>query len=471
MTTNTQTYNDMWQECLAHLKNQTTEEEFVKWFEPIVPLEFDGTTLRLRVPNASYVYQIEKNYLKFLRPIISQYYGQQTKLYYAIPKPQAAPSAEIDTTEIPRVIAQTDTANIQNYNPVAIPGIRRPFIDPNLNPGLKFASFIEGDCNRLARSAGMAVAVNPGNNPFNPLYIYGDSGLGKTHVVQAIGHEIRERHPELRVLYVSMNKFQAQFQRAYLSDKKGELNDFINFYQMIDVLIIDDIQELSGKPGTQNVFFNIFNHLHLSGKQLILTSDKPPVELKDIEERLLTRFKWGLTTCIQTPDYETKVKIIRAKIQKLNVTISDEVVAYLAENISANVREIEGALSSLIANASFMGRRITISLAKEILKVYVQLTQKEITIDHIIEVVCTHQSIDRERLNSTERTREVAQARQIAMYLAKQHTKAPLTAIGAAIGGRNHATVLHSCKAVQNLIETDKQFRYQIEEIEKAVLA
>ncbi len=471
MISNTQTYSDMWQECLAHLKTQTTEEEFVKWFEPIVPLEFDGTTLRLRVPNASYVYQIEKNYLKFLRPIISQYYGQQTKLYYAIPKPQATPSAEIDTTEIPRVIAQTDTANIQNYNPVAIPGIRRPFIDPNLNPGLKFSSFIEGDCNRLARSAGMAVAINPGNNPFNPLYIYGDSGLGKTHVVQAVGHEIRERHPELRVLYVSMNKFQAQFQRAYLSDKKGELNDFINFYQMIDVLIIDDIQELSGKPGTQNVFFNIFNHLHLSGKQLILTSDKPPVELKDIEERLLTRFKWGLTTQIQTPDYETKVKIIRSKIEKLNVTISDEVVAYLAENISANVREIEGALSSLIANASFMGRRITTTLAKEILKVYVQLTQKEITIDHIIEVVCAHQNIDRERLNSTERTREVAQARQVAMYLAKQHTKAPLTAIGAAVGGRNHATVLHSCKAVQNLLETDKQFRHQVEEIEKAVLA
>ncbi len=194
---------------------------------------------------------------------------------------------------------------------------------------------------------------------------------------------------------------------------------------MIDVLIIDDIQELTGKPGTQNVFFNIFNHLHLSGKQLILTSDKPPVELKDIEERLLTCFKWGLTTQIQTPDYQTKIKIIKAKVDKLNVPISEEVVAFLAENISANVREIEGALSSLVANASFMGRRITTSLAKEILKVYVQLTQKEITIDHIIDVVCEHQNIDRTRLNSTERTRDVAQSRQIAMYLAKLHTKAP----------------------------------------------
>jgi len=459
----------MWQECLAHLKSRTTEEEFVKWFQPIVPLEFDGTTLRLRVPNASYVYQIEKNYLKFLRPIISQLYGQQTKLFYAVPKPAPVPQPEVDTTEIRRVIIQNDTANIQN--PMTIPGLRRMKIDPNLNPNLRFDSFIEGDCNRLARSAGMAVAVNPGNNPFNPLYIYGDSGLGKTHVVQAIGHEICERHPELQVLYVSMNKFQAQFQRAYLSDKRGELNDFIHFYQMIDVLIIDDIQELTGKPGTQNVFFNIFNHLHLSGKQLILTSDKPPVELKDIEERLLTRFKWGLTTQIQTPDYQTKIKIIRAKVEKLNVTISDEVVNFLAENISANVREIEGALSSLVANASFMGRRITTSLAKEILKVYVQLTQKEITIDHIIDVVCNYLNLDHDRFNSTERTREIAQARQIAMYLAKQHTKAPLTAIGTAIGGRNHATVLHSCKAISNLIETDKAFRHQLEEIERLVLA
>ena len=466
MISNTQTYNEMWQQCLAHLRTQTTEEEFSKWFEPIVPLEFDGTTLRLRVPNASYVYQIEKNYLKFLRPIISQLYGLQTKLFYAVPKPVPAPQPEVDTTEIRRAIVQNDTANIQN--PLTIPGLRRLKIDPNLSPGLRFSNYIEGNCNRLARSAGMAIAINPGNNPFNPLYIYGDSGLGKTHVVQAIGHEICERHPELQVLYVSMNKFQAQFQTAY---KNGEIPDFIHFYQTIDVLIIDDIQELTGKTGTQNAFFNIFNHLQLAGKQLVLTSDKPPVELKDIEQRLLTRFKWGMAAPIGTPDYDTKVKIIRAKARKLNAQISDEVIAFLAENISANVREIEGALSSLVANASFLGRKITTSLAKEILKVYVQLYQKEVTIDHITEVVCGYLNLDPERFNSTERTREIAQARQVAMYLAKQHTKAPLTAIGAAIGGRNHATVLHSCKAVANLMETDKAFRRQVEEIEKEVLA
>ena len=469
MINNQQAYGDMWQHCLDRIKAQTSEEEFRKWFQPIVPLEFDGTTLRLKVPNESYVRQIEKNYIPFLKPIISQLYGQQTRLHYAVPRAaaQSVPVAsDADTTAISRFSTQTNTANIKN--PFVIPGLKKIIIDAQLNPNLTFATFIEGECNRLARSAGMSVAVDPGNTPFNPLYIYGDSGLGKTHIVQSIGHEVQSRHPELQVLYVSMNKFQAQFQTAY---KNGEIPDFIHFYQMIDVLIIDDIQELTGKPGTQNAFFNIFNHLQLAGKQLVLTSDKPPVELKDIEQRLLTRFKWGLSARLDTPDYETKIKIIRAKAQKLKAEISDEVVIYLADNISANVREIEGALSSLVANASFLGRKITTSLAKEILKVYVKLYQKEITIDHIIQVVCDYLNLDFARFNSSERTREIAQARQIAMYLAKQHTKAPLTTIGAAIGGRNHATVLHSCKAVSNLLETDKAFRRQVEEIEKRVLA
>ena len=280
--------------------------------------------------------------------------------------------------------------------------------------------------------------------------------------------EVRQRHPELQVLYVSMNKFQSQFQNAAI---KGELNDFIHFYQMIDVLIIDDIQELAGKEKTQNAFFNIFNHLQLSGKQLVLTSDKPPVELKDIEQRLLTRFKWGLSAQLQQPDQETKLKIIRNKVARLGTEVSDEVIDFLANNINANVREIEGALSSLVANASFLNKKITVSLAKEILKVYVQFNQKEITIDHIRRVVCEYLNLDEEKFRSPKRTREIAQARQIAMYLSKQHTKAPLTAIGAAIGGKNHATVLHACKAISNLLETDKAFRAQIEEIEKRVMA
>ena len=469
MIVKNRTYGDVWQMCLSQIKEQTSDEEFSKWFKPIVPLDFDGTTLKLRVPNESYVYHIEKHFIPLLTPIIHQQFGLKTKLRYAVPQaeqPASTVVSDADMTAINTFATQTNTTNIKN--PFVIPGIRKLVIDPQLNPNYTFDTFVEGDCNRLCRSAGFSVAVDPGATPFNPLYIYGDSGLGKTHIAQAIGMEAKQRRPSMQVLYVSMNKFQAQFQTAH---KRGEIPDFIHFYQMIDVLIIDDIQELTGKPGTQNVFFNIFNHLHLSGKQLILTSDKPPVELKDIEDRLLTRFKWGLSTQLNQPDHDTKVKIIRAKAQKMGAQISEEIVQFLADNISANVREIEGALSSLVANASFLGRKITTSLAKEILKAYVQLYQKEITIEHIIEVVCGYLALDPERFNSPERTREIAQARQIAMYLAKQHTKAPLATIGAAIGGRNHATVLHSCKAVSNLLETDKAFRRQVEEIEKQVLA
>ncbi len=468
MFTNTQAYSDIWQSCLSQIRKQTSEEEFARWFEPIALLNFDGVTLSLRVPNESYVSQIERNYIPFIKPIIASLFGQQTRVRYAFPKTNQsiALSRNADTTAISQFKTQTDTANIKN--PFVIPGLKKIIIDPQLSAHYTFSTFIEGECNRLARSAGMAVAVDPGNTPFNPLYIYGDSGLGKTHIVQAIGHEIRQRHPEMQVLYVPMNKFMAQYQTAV---RNGEVTDFIHFYQMVDALIIDDIQELAGKVGTQTVFFNIFNHLHLSGRQLIFTSDKPPVELKDIEARLLTRFKWGLSTQLCTPDHQTKLKIIRSKAAKMNAQLSDEVTNYLADNISANVREIEGALSSLVANASFLGKKITIALTKEILKAYVKLYQKEITIEHIREVVCQYLDLDVKRFNSTERTREIAQARQIAMYLSKQHTKAPLTAIGAAIGGRNHATVLHSCKAVSNLMETDKTFRSQVEEIEKLILA
>ena len=459
------THNEVWQNCLDLIRQQTSQEEFAKWFLPINPLEFNGTTLRLCVPNASYVNEIEKNYMPMIRPIIAQVYGPQTRLFYAIPKQEVGAATAADTTAIPK-FNTPDSTNIKN--PFIIPGMRKMVIDPQLNPHYTFENFIEGECNRLARSAGLTVALTPGSSPFNPLYIYGASGLGKTHIVQAIGHEVRERHPELQVLYVSTNKFMAQFQTAY---KNGELNDFIRFYQMIDVLIIDDIQELTGRSGTQNVFFNIFNHLQMANKQIILTSDKPPVELKDIEQRLLTRFKWGLSAKIDTPDYETKVKIIHSKAEGMGITLTEEVVTYLADNISANIREIEGALLSLKANANYLGRRISTSLAKEVLKVYVQMNHKEISIARITEIVCQYYDIDEQNFNSSKRTREVVQARQIAMYLAKQHTKAPLAAIGAAIGGRNHATVLHSCKTVSNMIETDKIFKSQIDELEKIIAA
>ena len=470
MLANAATYNDTWQNCLTELKTKTSAEEFAQWFLPIEPLEFDGERLRIKVPDRDFAKTIEDNYSQVLKPIIAQLFGRNTRLYYAIPKnnhPIAVPSESDVTTTEHSFSQQTDTSNIRN--PFVIPGINRLRIEPQLNKNYTFDNFIEGECNRLVRSAAMSVSVNPGSHtPFNPLYIYGDSGLGKTHVAHAIGNEVRQRFPELQVLYVAMSKFQAQFQAATLNH---DVPNFIHYYQAVDVLILDDIQELSGKPGTQNAFFNIFNHLQMSGKQLVLISDKPPVELKDIEERLLTRFKWGLSAEIRIPDYETKVKIIRTKANQLNADIPSEVVSYLAEHISANIREIEGAISSLVANATFMNKRITIALAKEVLKVYVSMYQKEITIEQIISTVCDHMGIDKERMSSSERTREVAIARQLAMFLAKKHTKQPLTNIGAAIGGRNHATVLHSCKTISNLMDTEKLFRQQVEQIEKSLLS
>ena len=466
MLANSATYTDAWQSCLSELKTKTSAEEFARWFVPIEPLEFDGVRLRVKVPDRNFARTIEDNYSHVLKPIIAEWFGSDTRLYYAVRK-IAVPS-ESNISEPDSTVAQpTNTTKIRN--PFVIPGINRLRIEPQLNKNYTFDNFIEGECNRLVRSAAMSISVNPGSHtPFNPLYIYGDSGLGKTHIAHAIGNEVLQRFPELQVLYVAMSKFQAQFQAATLNH---DIPNFIHYYQAVDVLILDDIQELSGKPGTQNAFFNIFNHLQMSGKQLVLISDKPPVELKDIEERLLTRFKWGLSAEIRIPDYETKVKIIRAKANQLNADIPNEVISYLAENISANIREIEGAILSLTANASFMNKRITTTLAKEVLKVYVSMYQKEITIEQIIATVCDQMDIEKERLSSSERTREVAIARQLAMYLAKKHTKQPLTNIGAAIGGRNHATVLHSCKTISNLMETEKMFRQQVEQIEKALLS
>ena len=360
MLANATTYNDTWQSCLTEIKTKTSAEEFAQWFLPIEPLEFDGERLRIKVPNRDFAKTIEDNYSQVLKPIIAQLFGRNTRLYYAIPKnnhPIAVPSESNVTTTSHSFSQQTDTSNIRN--PFVIPGINRLRIEPQLNKNYTFDNFIEGECNRLVRSAAMSVSVNPGSHtPFNPLYIYGDSGLGKTHVAHAIGNEVRQRFPELQVLYVAMSKFQAQFQAATLNH---DVPNFIHYYQAVDVLILDDIQELSGKPGTQNAFFNIFNHLQMSGKQLILTSDKPPVELKDIEQRLLTRFKWGFTTQLQPRDYQTKLKIIRSKAEKLNIDLSEDVVEYIAENITSNVREIEGALVALMAQSSMMNRKITVN--------------------------------------------------------------------------------------------------------------
>jgi chromosomal replication initiator protein len=357
---------------------------------------------------------------------------------------------------------KTDTTAIKN--PFVIPGIQKLHIDPQLKKDNTFDNFVEGECNRLARSAGYAVAQNPGGTAFNPLMIYGESGLGKTHLAHAIGIEVKERFPDKVVLYVNANKFYTQFTEATL---KNTRNDFLNFYQMIDVLIIDDIQLLAGKEKTQETLFHIFNHLHQLGKQLILTSDKSPIEIKGIEQRLLSRFKWGLTTDLLNPSYETRLAILRKKTYKDGLNMPDEVLEYLAENIDSNVRELEGALISLLAQSTLNKKAITVELAVELINKIVKQSKHEITIDYIQKIICEYFDMPVDSLQSKTRKREIVQARQIAMYFSKTLTKSSLASIGSQIGHKDHATVLHACKTVNNLIDTDKQFRYDVEEIEK----
>ena len=322
---------------------------------------------------------------------------------------------------------------------------------------------MEGGSNRLARNAAMAVSKKPGGTSFNPLLIHGDVGLGKTHLANAIGIEVKSRFPDKTVLYVSMERFIQQYSTAA---QRNNRNDFIHFYQMIDVLIVDDIQFLSGKSGTQDVFFHIFNHLHQNKKQIILTADKSPVDMQDIEQRLLSRFKWGLQAELEKPDYKTRKKIILNKLYVDGVKLPEEVIEYIAHSIKSNIRELEGIIISLIAHASFDHKEINLSLAKNIVGNYVKQTKKIYSIDMIKDIVAKHFSVDIEAIQSKSRKREIVQARQFAMYFAKKITNKPYAEIGKLIGNRNHATVLHACKTIDTLKGIDKDFKKFYKELE-----
>ena len=349
-------------------------------------------------------------------------------------------------------------------NPFIIPGLKKIKVDSQLVDTYSFDNFVEGDCNRLARSAGWAIAENPGKTAFNPLLIYSNVGLGKTHLAHAIGLQVKSNFPEKIVLYVKANEFINQY---IDSVRNNNQNDFIHFYQMIDVLMIDDIQFLAGKEKTQDIFFHVFNHLHQNNKQIILTSDKPPVELKGMEPRLLSRFKWGLAADLQVPDLETRIAILKKKLFKDGIEMPNEVVEYLAFSITTNIREMEGALISILAQATLNKKDITLELAKQMIDKFVKSTTREISIDYIQKVVCDYFSMPLDLINSKTRKREIVQARQLAMFFSKKHTKSSLATIGLHCGNKDHATVLHACRTVNNLLETDKQFRVYVEDIDK----
>ena len=468
------TATSVWENCLTFIKDNIQPQAFKTWFEPIKPIKLSENALSIQVPSKFFYEWLEEHYVKLLKVALIKELGETAKLIYIIKMENTYGNKEPFTEKIPSanrggMMAQemdvpVKSKNPELRNPFVIPGIRNIKIESQLNPNYNFDNFLEGDSNRLARSAGMAVANKPGGTSFNPLLVFGGVGLGKTHLAHAIGVEIKDKYPERTVLYISAEKFTQQYIESV---KKNTRNDFIHFYQLIDVLIIDDVQFLSGKSGTQDVFFHIFNHLHQNGKQVILTSDKAPVDMQDIEQRLLSRFKWGLSAELQSPDYETRISILKNKLFRDGVEMPDDIVEYVAKHIKTNIRELEGAIISLIAQSSFNKKEVTLELAQQVVEKFVKNTKREVSIDYIQKVVSDYFEMDVATLQSKTRKRHIVQARQLAMFFAKKFTKASLASIGSQIGKRDHATVLHACKTVDNLAETDKQFRKYIEDLTK----
>lgn len=457
----------VWNECLRVIEQHVNEQSFSTWFKPINPVKLEGSSLTIQVPSQFFYEWLEDNYVQVLKLAIKNTLGPNGRLEYAVVVDKGNSNNQPYVVSFPQ-------GNASGKKPLPPSEVKTPFemqsldadmlTKSNLNQNYTFSTYIEGDCNRLARSAGFAVATKPGITSFNPLMVYGGVGLGKTHLVQAIGNEIKNGPEDKFVLYVSSEKFVNQFMDSI---KDGNVKSFTNFYMQVDVLIIDDIQFLAGKDRTQEMFFHIFNHLHQNKKQIIMTSDCPPRDLKGLEERLLSRFKWGLTADLQMPDFETRVAIIRRKMQSEGILIPDDVVEYLAYSVDTNVRELEGILISLIAHASLNRVEISLELAKTVIKNFIKDIETEVGIDFIQKSVSEYYGIHTDELKAKTRKKEIVIARQVAMYFSKEFTNHSLKSIGYHFGGRDHSTVIHAVQTVNDMIETDSGFRNSVNELKK----
>ncbi|MEQ1799857.1 MAG: chromosomal replication initiator protein DnaA [Lacibacter sp.] len=471
----TTTADQVWKSCLTIIKDIVEWQHFKTWFEPIKPVELKNKILTIQVPSQFFFEYLEEHYVTLLAKTLKRELGKDANLEYRIMMDSGNNNNQPITMDVPGHGYKTYTNNEMDFplvisnpvkNPFVIPGLKKVQIDPQLNPNYTFDAFIEGDCNRVARRAGKTVADKPGATSFNPLVIYGGVGLGKTHLAQAVGNEVKRQHPNKVVLYVSSEKFINQFVDH---SRNNAINDFIHFYQLVDVLIIDDVQFFNRAEKSQDAFFAIFNHLHQSGKQLVLSSDKPPKDLEGVQERLLSRFRWGLSADLQMPDYDTRIEILEKKMKNDGLEMHKDVVKYIAYNINTNVRELEGALISLLAQSSLNKKEIDLDLAKKVLKNFVKTSSKEITIDAIQKMVCDYFDVPYEKLLQKTRKREIVQARQITMYLAKTFTKNSLKTIGEHFGGRDHTTVIHSCQTVKDLMDTDSMFKESVLELQQKV--
>jgi len=467
-------FKEVWNECLKIIKDNIPQKSYNTWFTPIKPISLTGQALTVQVPSMYYHEWIEGNYWKLLKTAIQKVLGVNGKLEYQIPVANdsitlpPAGAGYVDMQNKPLSLAIDEDTDKQSIpNPFVIPGLKKLKIQSQLKKELNFDNFVEGECNRLARAAGFAIADNPKNTPFNPFFLYSGVGLGKTHLAHAIGLQTKLNFPEMTVLYVDAETFLQQYVEAA---RGNNINDFVHFYQLLDMLIIDDIQFLSGKTGTQDIFFHIFNYYHQKNKQLLITADKSPAQIVGFEQRLLSRFKWGLSTDLQSPDKETRMKIIKNKLYHSGITvIPDEVVEYLAYRIVTNIREIEGAIISILAQSSLNRKKITIDLAKQMIDKFVSNTAHEISIDYIQKVVCDYFKVPVNEMFTQTRKREIVQVRQISMYFVKRHTTLSLAQVGTNCGNKDHATVLHALRTIENMKATSKEFKEKLDEIDKII--
>lgn len=452
----------VWENCLRYIKDNVGDQSYNTWFAPIVPVSLDGGLLTIQVPSQFFYEWLEEHYVSLLRTVIDRELGHDGQLQYSVVVDRGNESSKPYTVNLP---ANNSKNSDNGYgSPFDIRGVAPSIELTQLNPNYTFDNYIEGDCNRLARSAGFAVAKKPGTTSFNPLMIYGGVGFGKTHLVQAIGNAIRQNLRDKFVLYVSSEKFINQFIEAV---RNNRIQEFSNYYLQVDALIIDDVQFLGGKEKTQEIFFHIFNHLHQNGKQIIMTSDRPPIDLKGLEERLLSRFKWGLTADLQAPDLETRMAIIHKKMHSDGIFIPDDVVEYLAYSVDTHLRDLEGVLVSLVAHASLLRREIDLELAKQTIKNIVHDIETDVSIDFIQKIVGEYFSIEIEELKAKTRKKEIVIARQVAMFFSKKYTNHSLKSIGYHFGGRDHSTVIHAVQSVEDMMTYDSKFKSQVDTLQK----
>lgn len=453
--------NAAWKECLSLIKENVPHITYTTWFIPIKPISLNENTLKVQVPNSFFIEWIDEHYNTLINRTINEVLGSNGKLIYAVLDDKK------NEDEIKTIIDE------EKKEKISVEKIYEPetkendeLLETYLNPRYKFENFIKGEGNQLARAAAFAIGENPGETSFNPLFIYGGVGLGKTHLIQAIGNKILELYPKKKVIYLSSDLFTVEFVEAI---QANNVNEFSNRYKSMDCLIIDDIQFLIGKEKTQDLFFHIFNTLHQSGKQIILSSDKPPKELKGLNERLISRFSWGLTTDIQPPDFETRIAIIKNKANSFGISLSNQIFEYIAHNITSNIRELEGCLIKLLANASLNGKDVDFELTKQTVKEISTKKQVNISIEYITNCVCKHYNVDENKVREKNRKKEVVIARQVAMYLSKKLTKSSLKTIGLHFGGRDHSTVIHAYNTIDEMMLKDQQTKQTVEELRNKI--